>query len=35
MGLGKDIFFENFLLDLKIDEETYILGLHYKIKKPT
>ncbi len=35
MGLGKDISFEQFLLDLKIDEETYILGLHYKIKKPT
>jgi hypothetical protein len=24
MGLGEDISFEHFLLDLKIDEETYI-----------
>jgi hypothetical protein len=24
MGLGEDISFEQFLLDLKIDEETYI-----------
>jgi len=33
MRLGKDISFQQFLLDLKIDEETYILGLHYIIKK--
>jgi hypothetical protein len=32
-GLGKDISFQQFLLDLKIDEETYILGFHYTIKK--
>jgi hypothetical protein len=31
MGLGENIFFEQFLLDLKI-EETYILGLHHIIK---
>jgi len=35
MGLGEDISFEQFLLDLKIDEKTYILGLCYTIKKPT
>jgi hypothetical protein len=31
MGLGEDISFEQFLLDLKIDEKTYILGLCYTI----
>jgi len=31
MGLSKDFFFSNFLLDLKIDEKTYILGLCYTI----
>jgi hypothetical protein len=35
MGLGEDIFFEQFLLYLKKDEETYILGLRYIIQKPT
>jgi hypothetical protein len=35
MGLWEDISFEQFLLDLKIDEETYFLGLHYMIQKPT
>jgi hypothetical protein len=35
MGLGEDISFEQILLDLKIDEETYILGLQHTIQKPT
>jgi hypothetical protein len=34
MGLGEGIFFEQFLLDLKIDEETYFFGLCYTIQKP-
>jgi hypothetical protein len=35
MGLGEYIPFEHFLLNLQIEEETYILGLKYAIKKPT
>jgi hypothetical protein len=35
MGLGQDISFEEFLLDLKIDEKTYFLGLCYAMQKPT
>ncbi len=35
MGLGEDISFQQFLLDLKIDEKTCILRLHYIIKEPT
>jgi hypothetical protein len=31
MGLGEDILFEQFLLDSKIDEKTYLLGLCYII----
>jgi len=35
MGLGEDISLEQFLLDFKIDEKSYILGLCYTIQKPT
>jgi hypothetical protein len=35
MGLSEDISFEQFLLYFNIDEETYILGLHCMIQKPT
>jgi hypothetical protein len=35
MGLGEDIYFEQLLANLQIDEETYILGLWHAIQKPT
>jgi hypothetical protein len=34
MGLNEDISFKQFLLNWKIDEETYLLRLHYTIQKP-
>jgi hypothetical protein len=33
MGLGEDIPFEQFLLNLQLEEETYILGLQICYKK--
>ncbi len=34
MGLNEDITFQQFLLNLKIDEKTYILRLCYTIIRP-